>query len=66
MENQILGNIQQSEGQLSTTIIGWDEFRKLAQVGDIIQEPGRALRVTEKIFELTASGEQFAIHIYAR
>jgi hypothetical protein len=66
MENQILGDIQQNEDLLSNTIVGWDDFRKLAQVGDIIQEPGRTLRVTEKVFEPTASDEQFTIHIYAR
>ena len=66
MENQNFGNILQNDTQLSTTLVGWDDFRKLAQVGDIIQEPGRTLRITEKVFEPTASGEQFAIHIYAR
>jgi hypothetical protein len=66
MENQTFGNILQSDTQLSTTLVGWDEFRKLAKVGDIIQEPGQTLRITEKVFEPTASGEQFAIHIYAR
>ncbi|MDD0978629.1 hypothetical protein [Pseudomonas shahriarae] len=46
MENQSFGNILQSDTQLSTTLVGWDEFRKLAKLGDIIQEPGQTLRIT--------------------
>ena len=61
------GNTLKIDGTISTTVIDWDEFRKIANVGDTIREPSsRTLVITEKTFELTASGEQFAIQIYAR
>ncbi|WP_416195149.1 hypothetical protein [Pseudomonas sp. MH9.3] len=53
-------------GTLAPTYIGWDDFRKLANVGDTIREPSRTLTITGKVFELTPSGDQFAIHIYTR
>ncbi|MGY2293537.1 hypothetical protein ACW9H6_27735 [Pseudomonas sp. SDO528_S397] len=66
MEDQRYGNLLKSEPVLSDTYIGWDEFRKLANVGDSIKDGAKTLRISDKVFELTASGEQFAIHIYVR
>ena len=66
MEVQCYNAKAQPEGTHSTTYISWDEFRKLASVGDTIKEPFRTLTVTEKVFELTASGDQSAIQIHTR
>ena len=66
MENQSYGNVLQSEGTVSTTVIDWDEFRKSANIGDTIREPGRTLRITDKVYELTASGQHFVVHIYTQ
>jgi hypothetical protein len=66
MEVQCYNTKALQEGSLGTTFVSWDEFRKLAKVGDTIREPSRTLVITEKTFELTASGDQFAIQIYAR
>lgn len=66
MEYQSIGNSLQSDGTVSTTVIDWDEFRKFAKVGDTIREPSRTLRVYDKVYELTASGQHFVVHIYAQ
>ena len=66
MEYQSNSNTLQSGGSTSTTVIDWDEFRKYAKVGDTIREPSRTLRVYEKVYELTASGQHFVVHIYAQ
>ena len=66
MEYQSIGNTLKSDGSISTTVIDWDDFRKYAKVGDTIREPSRTLRVYDKVYELTASGEHFVVHIYAQ
>ena len=66
MEYQNNGNTLQSDGTASTTVIDWDEFRKYAKVVDTIREPSRTLRIYDKTYELTASGQHFVIHIYAQ
>ena len=66
MEYQSNSNNLQSDGTLSTTVIDWDEFRKFAKVGDTIREPSRTLRIYDKVYELTASGQHFVVHIYAQ
>ncbi|MFB3303039.1 MULTISPECIES: hypothetical protein [unclassified Pseudomonas] len=66
MEYVSSGTSLRSEGTDSTTIIDWDEFRKYAKVGDTIREPSRTLRVYDKVYELTASGQHFVVHIYAQ
>ena len=66
MEYQNNGNTLQSDGTISTTVIDWDEFRKYAKVGDTIREPSRTLRIYDKVYELTASGQHFVVHIYAQ
>ncbi|MBT2375717.1 hypothetical protein [Pseudomonas fluorescens] len=66
MEYQSNGNTLRSDGTISTTVIDWDEFRKLAKVGDTIQEPSRTLKIYDKVYELTASGQHFVVHIYAQ
>ncbi len=66
MEYQNNGNTLQSDGTVSTTVINWDEFRKYAKVGDTIKEPSRTLRIYDKVYELTASGQHFVVHIYAQ
>ncbi len=63
---QSKGHTLQSDGAVSTTVIDWDEFRKLAKVGDTIREPSRTLRVYDKVYELTASGQHFIVNIYAQ
>lgn len=65
MEYQNNGNTLQSDGTVSTTVIDWDEFRKYAKVGDTIKEHSRTLRIYDKVYELTASGQHFVVHIYA-
>ena len=61
------GNTLKIDGTISTTVIDWDEFRKIANVGDTIREPSsRTLRIYEKVYELTASGQHFVVHIYAQ
>ncbi|KTC64232.1 hypothetical protein AO262_10340 [Pseudomonas fluorescens ABAC62] len=59
-------NTLQSDNSVSTTVIDWDEFRKHAKIGDTIQEPSRTLRIYDKVYELTASGQHFVVHIYAQ
>ncbi|HCT26280.1 MULTISPECIES: hypothetical protein [unclassified Pseudomonas] len=66
MEYQSIGNTLESDGSVSTTVIDWDEFRKYAKVGDTIREPSRTLRIYDKAYELTASGQHFVVHIYAQ
>ncbi|NVZ51474.1 hypothetical protein HX792_14105 [Pseudomonas sp. B6002] len=66
MEYQSIGNTLESDGSVSTTVIDWDEFRKYAKVGDTIREPSRTLRIYDKVYELTASGQHFVVHIYAQ
>ncbi|WP_017476427.1 hypothetical protein [Pseudomonas sp. PAMC 26793] len=66
MEAQRYGNNLLGEGTISTTVIDWDEFRKTAKIGDTISEPTRTLRITDKVYELTASGQHFVVHIYAQ
>ncbi|RQO52970.1 hypothetical protein [Pseudomonas sp. KBW05] len=66
MEYQSNGNTLQNDDSISTTVIDWDEFRKFAKVGDTIREPSRTLRIYDKVYELTASGQNFVVHIYAQ
>ncbi|UZQ72464.1 hypothetical protein OQ519_16145 [Pseudomonas lurida] len=66
MEYQSNGDTLQSDGTVNTTVIDWDEFRKYAKVGDTIKEPSRTLRIYDKLYELTASGQHFVVHIYAQ
>ncbi|MFN3357763.1 MAG: hypothetical protein ACK418_17390 [Pseudomonas sp.] len=66
MEYQSNGTTLQSDDTIRTTVIDWDEFRKYANVGDTIREPSRTLRIYEKAYELTASGQHFVVHIYAQ
>ena len=66
MEYQSNGDTLQSDGTVNTTVIDWDEFRKYAKIGDTIKEPSRTLRVYDKLYELTASGQHFVVHIYAQ
>lgn len=66
MEYQSNGNTLQIDGTINTTVIDWDEFRKYAKVGDTIREPSRTLRIYDKVYELTASGQNFVVHIYAQ
>lgn len=66
MEYQCDGNNLRIDGTISTTIIDWDEFRKIANVGDTIREPSRTLRIYDKAYELTASGQHFVVHVYAQ
>ncbi|MDQ0737253.1 hypothetical protein [Pseudomonas sp. W4I3] len=66
MEYQSNGNTLQGDDTISTTVIDWDEFRKHAKVGDTIREPSRTLRIYDKVYELTASGQHFVVHIYAQ
>ncbi|ROM43307.1 hypothetical protein BK648_18090 [Pseudomonas poae] len=66
MEYQSNGNTLQGDGSISTTVIDWDEFRKHAKVGDTIREPSRTLRIYDKVYELTASGQNFVVHLYAQ
>ncbi|NVZ72205.1 hypothetical protein [Pseudomonas costantinii] len=66
MEYLSNGNSLRSGGTDSTTVIDWDEFRKYAKVGDTIQEPSRTLKIYDKVYELTTSGQHFVVHIYAQ
>ncbi|PHN32945.1 hypothetical protein [Pseudomonas sp. ICMP 460] len=66
MEYDCISNTRQNDGTLSTTVIDWDEFRKLAKVGDTIKEPSRTLKVYDKVYEMTASGQHFVVHVYAQ
>ncbi|AUG10368.1 hypothetical protein [Pseudomonas sp. S09G 359] len=66
MENQLYLNHSHGEGAITTTVIDWDEFRKCVNVGDTIQEQTRTLRVTDKVYELTGSGQHFVVHVYAQ
>ncbi|WP_010167501.1 hypothetical protein [Pseudomonas sp. PAMC 25886] len=66
MEVNRYDNKLQGDGTIQTTVIDWDEFRKTVKVGDTISEQTRTLTVTDKVYELTASGQHFVIHIYAQ
>jgi len=66
VEYQNNTNNLQGDGTISTTVIDWDEFRKYAKVGDTIREQSRTLRIYDKVYELTASGQHFVVHIYAQ
>ena len=61
-----VNTLVQGDNTTSTTVIDWDEFRKYAKVGDTIREPSRTLRIYDKVYELTASGQHFVVHIYAQ
>ncbi|CRM28987.1 hypothetical protein [Pseudomonas sp. 24 E 13] len=61
-----VNSLVQGDNTTSTTVIDWDEFRKYAKVGDTIREPSRTLRIYDKVYELTASGQHFVVHIYAQ
>jgi len=61
-----VNTLVQGDNTISTTVIDWDEFRKYAKVGDTIREPSRTLRIYDKVYELTASGQHFVVHIYAQ
>ncbi|NWC93693.1 MULTISPECIES: hypothetical protein [unclassified Pseudomonas] len=66
MEAHRYGNNLQGDGTINTTVIDWDEFRKTVKVGDTISEQTRTLTVTDKVYELTASGQHFVIHVYVQ
>ncbi|MGY2402775.1 hypothetical protein [Pseudomonas sp. SDO5271_S396] len=66
MEYQIHSDNLNDENTATTTVIDWNEFRKFAKVGDTIRDPSRTLRIYDKVYELTASGEHFVVHIYAQ
>ncbi|AZF07752.1 hypothetical protein [Pseudomonas sp. R5-89-07] len=66
MEYQNNVSTLQGDDTVTTTVIDWDEFRKHAKVGDTIREPSRTLRIYDKVYELTASGQHFVVHIYAQ
>ncbi|WPN97881.1 hypothetical protein [Pseudomonas sp. MUP55] len=66
MEYQNNFSTLQGDDTVTTTVIDWDEFRKHAKVGDTIREPSRTLRIYDKVYELTASGQHFVVHIYAQ
>ena len=61
-----VNSLVQGDNTTSTTVIDWDEFRKYAKVGDTIREPSRTLRIYDKVYEMTASGQHFVVHIYAQ
>ena len=66
MEYQSNVNTVLNNGTTTTTVIDWDEFRKSAKVGDTIREPSRTLRIYDKVYELTASGQHFVVRVYAQ
>ncbi|KAF1011586.1 MAG: hypothetical protein GAK32_00748 [Pseudomonas fluorescens] len=66
MEETVYGNLLKSDGNLADTYIGWDDFRKFVNIGDTIKDGTKTLRVSDKVYELTASGDQFAVHVYVR
>jgi hypothetical protein len=66
MEYQNNVNTLLNSNATNTTVIDWDEFRKHAKVGDTIREPSRTLRIYDKVYELTASGQHFVVQIYAQ
>ncbi|KRP73305.1 MULTISPECIES: hypothetical protein [Pseudomonas] len=66
MEYQSNINALKSSDTVTTTVIDWDEFRKYAKIGDTIREPSRTLRIYDKAYELTASGQHFVVHLYAQ
>ncbi|KAF1024708.1 MAG: hypothetical protein GAK37_03045 [Pseudomonas sp.] len=66
MEDQRNVNTLKTEAVLADTVVGWDDFRKLVNIGDSIKDGAKTLRVSDKVYEMTASGDQFAIHIYVR
>ncbi|WP_300629522.1 hypothetical protein [Pseudomonas sp.] len=61
-----VNTLLQNDNTVTTTVIDWDEFRKYAKVGDTIREPSRTLKIYDKAYELTASGQHFVVHIYAQ
>ena len=61
-----VNTLVQGDNTIGTTVIDWDEVRKYAKVGDTIREPSRTLRIYDKVYELTASGQHFVVHIYAQ
>lgn len=55
-----------SKNHISETIVDWDEFRKIAHVGDTYEAYGLKKTISEKTFELNASDTAFTIHIAVR
>lgn len=53
----------ESKNHVSATIVDWDEFRKIAQVGDTYEAYGLKKTISEKTFELNPSDADFTIHI---
>ncbi|MDQ0652041.1 hypothetical protein [Pseudomonas cedrina] len=50
----------------NATLVGLDDLRKLAGIGDTIVEPSRTFTVTGKAFEMTASGDRYVINLFVR
>ncbi|MGH2423016.1 hypothetical protein EJ576_03015 [Pseudomonas sp. C 49-2] len=65
MEIQCYTTDSQSRADVNATLVGLDDLRKLANVGDTIIEPSRTLTVTGKEFEMTASGG-YIINLFVR
>ncbi|AZP70415.1 hypothetical protein EJJ20_09055 [Pseudomonas poae] len=59
-------NALKSKNHVSETIVDWDEFRKIVQVGDTYEALGLKRTVSEKVFEMSESGEGFTIHVFVK
>ncbi|PMV24369.1 MULTISPECIES: hypothetical protein [unclassified Pseudomonas] len=65
MEIQCYTTASQLQSDTNATLVGLDDLRKLANVGDAIIEPSRHFTVTGKEFEMTASGA-YLINLFVR
>ena len=65
MEIQCYTTDSQLRSDTNATLVGLDDLRKLANIGDTIIEPSRLFTVTGKEFEMTASGA-YIINLFVR
>ncbi|WP_426218244.1 hypothetical protein [Pseudomonas sp. DWRC2-2] len=65
MEIQCYTTDSQLRADVNATLVGLDDLRKLANVGDTIIEPSRTFTVSGKEFEMTASGG-YLINLFVR
>ncbi|MGQ7860716.1 hypothetical protein ACUN0G_15645 [Pseudomonas sp. 32A] len=64
MTKQNHGKPLQSKTHHANTIVDWDEFRKIVNVGDTYEFEGVPKVVTKKVYEVTPAGDAFNIYVY--
>ena len=56
------GQILKSKVHHADTIVDWDEFAKLVNVGETFRSGGTDLVISKKVYEETSDGFKISIH----